>query len=63
MKKYKIELVTSLDNKVDIKDITVNGDSLVREENWIIITVQLKDKAQRFIVPREQVKRIEELSE
>lgn len=63
MKKYRIETVSSIDNKIDVKDITVEGDKFSQGENWVMVIVPFGERMRKLFIPREQIKRIEELSE
>lgn len=60
MKTYQLELLSSLDNKIDIRSVKVMTDKFTQENDWITITIQLASEQWRtFKIPREQIKRIE----
>lgn len=63
MKRYRIQTVPSLDEKIDLRDVTVNGDSFDRTDYWVTITVEIMGKSRKFFLPREQVRKVEEINE
>lgn len=63
MKKYRVETLISLDNKLDVKEVIVEGDKYNEIEHGIEITAMIGQKTKKILIPWHNIKWREELME